>query len=638
VIRLAGALAAAAAGLALLPAGAAAHSLVRVNGSELAYISADAVSLNTLEAKVSGGEYELRDPTVDGGSDPGPCRPGEVTNDANAYIVQVFCRRSGIDRARVDLGEREDSATVALPVPVTLLGGPGADRLTTGPASDTIVGSDGNDRMDGGAGNDTLEGGEGADAFHGGAGDDHLKSADGVAETLTCGAGADRVEADTLDQVTGDCESVSRAAVAPPEDAASTGTDDVAPVVRAGASTLQRLTSSGRVRIAATSSERGFLSASGQLAVRGLRLPVQSDRRRVKVAGGGAILTVKLRGRPLRVARRGLARGRPVAVRLGVVASDRAGNSAQVRAPRIRLASGAGAARAAAVAHPEPGDVDGDGVGDAIDNCPNDRNGDQRDTDGDGPGDACDPDMDGDGYSNTQDTCPPIANPTQSDNPCAEDPDRDGIPTFQDNCFDVHNPDQRNNDQRYTYGDEQGDACDPDDDGDGVFDNVDNCPLVENPDQTDADRDGRGYLCDADDTPSTSGGGRGTGGPTGGSGGQRDSTRPRVTASVPRRLRLATIEAGLVVPIRCSEACAVTARLTAGKALGRRLRLPRSGVVARGSAQVERAARTYAFVRFPKGVERRVFRRGRTRLTLRVTAVDRAGNTGTTVRKVTLLR
>ena len=92
-------------------------------------------------ARVSGGDFELRDPTVDGGSDPGPCRPGDVTDDANAYIVQVFCRRAGIERVRVDLGEREDSATVALPVPITLLGGPGADRLTAGPAAASTAGT-----------------------------------------------------------------------------------------------------------------------------------------------------------------------------------------------------------------------------------------------------------------------------------------------------------------------------------------------------------------------------------------------------------------------------------------------------------------------------------------------------------------
>ena len=639
-MRLALAVAAVLVAAAVAPAAAAAHSLVRVNGSELAYISADATSLNTLTVRVSGDEIVLRDPSVDGGSDPGPCRPGATTPDANAYIIEVFCARAGLTHVRVDLGEREDSATVDVPLPVTLLGGPGADQLTAGPAGDTVLGGDGNDRLNGAAGADTLDGGAGVDAFDGGDGDDRLSSADGLAETVACGTGADRVEADTTDSVASDCEAVTRSAVAAPPDASATGADKTAPVVKAGASTLQRLTRSGRVRIAATSSERGFVSASGFLQTKGINLPVSSDRRPVTVAGGGALLTLRLRGRSLRVARRALARERRVSVRLGVVATDAAGNSSHVRAPRIRLA-GAGGTRAVA-AHPEPGDQDGDGVGDTVDNCPAIRNGDQRNTDGltDG-GDACDPDMDQDGFFNDgrepADNCPPIANPDQSDNPCGEDPDGDGVPTFRDNCFDVHNPDQFNNDARLQYSDAQGDACDPDDDGDGVFDDRDNCPLIENPDQTDADGDGRGYLCDADDTPRASGtGGGGGGGP--GAVAPPDTKAPEVKLVVARRLRFATVEDGLVVGLRCSEACAATVRLHAGARVARRLHLGRNRVAAVGTARVEDAASTYAFVRFPRAVKRRAWRLRTLRLTLRATVVDRSGKRSTAARTVTLVR
>ena len=636
-MRLTLAVAAALVAAAIAPAGAAAHSLVRVNGSELAYISADATSLNTLTVRASGDEIALRDPSVDGGSDPGPCRPGAVTPDANAYIIEVFCRRAGVTHIRVDLGEREDSATVDVPLPVTLLGGPGADRLTAGPAGDTVFGGDGNDQLSGAGGADALDGGAGVDALDGGEGDDRLSSADGHAETVGCGGGVDRVEADTSDDVASDCESVGRSAVAPPPDADATGTDTIPPVVKAGASTLQRLTGSGRVRIAATSSERGFLSASGFLRTKEINLPVSSDRRRVSVAGGGALLTLRLSGRSLRVARRALARKRRVSVRLGVVATDAAGNSSQVRAPRIRLAGGARATRAT-VAHPEPGDQDGDGVRDEMDNCPDIRNGDQRNTDGlsDG-GDACDPDMDQDGFPNDDDSCEQIANPNQSVNPCAEDPDGDGIPTFDDNCFEVFNPGQFNNDARLQYSDELGDACDPDDDGDGVFDDRDNCPLIENPDQTDADGDGRGYLCDADDTPRATGTG-GTGGAGGGGTAQPDSKAPVVTLKIARRLRFATVEDGLVVRLRCSEACTAKVRLHAGRRIARRLRLPRTRIAAVGTAQVERAAGTYAFVRFPRAVKRRAWRLREVRLSLRAEVVDGAGNRGTTVRSVTLVR
>lgn len=318
------------------PAGAAAHSLVRVGGGQVNYIAKDATSLNKLTVRLSAGDIELLDRSVDGGMDPGPCRPGDLTDDVNAWIVQVFCGRAGVRRVHADLGEREDTATVSSPVPTTLLGGSGADRLSGGPVADTVDGGDGNDRLAGGGGKDEIDGGLGTDTLAGGAGDDVLGSADGIADRVDCGEGADRLEADTLDTVEDGCESVSRRAVPPPPGEQS-GNDTTAPVVRAGGSTLQRVGRAGRVRIAATSSEPGFVAASGSLEVAGLALPLQSNRRRIRVAGAGTELTVRLRGRALRECRRGLRRGRRVVVRMRVVGTDSAGNSAAVGAPRIRL-------------------------------------------------------------------------------------------------------------------------------------------------------------------------------------------------------------------------------------------------------------------------------------------------------------
>ncbi len=87
---------------ALAPGHAAAHSLVRPAGAVVSYLSADATSLNTLEARVSGNRIEFRDETVDGGMDPGNCTPGDV--GAGGYIIQTFCplgrRAAGADRPR----------------------------------------------------------------------------------------------------------------------------------------------------------------------------------------------------------------------------------------------------------------------------------------------------------------------------------------------------------------------------------------------------------------------------------------------------------------------------------------------------------------------------------------------------------
>jgi hypothetical protein len=321
---------------AALPATAQAHSVVRVGGSALNYLSVDATSLNTLTGRMAGRRIELRDRTVDGGIDPGPCDPGEITPDANAWIVEVLCPRRRISRLSVDLGEREDSATIDLPLPVTVLGGPGSDTLRLGGSADRLQGDEGNDDVAAGGGNDVVDGGLGFDRLEGGDGDDELRSADGLTDRVACGPGRDRVAADTVDDVAGDCEQVDRRPVVPPADAGAPADDRVPPRVQAGGKTLQKV---GRrsIRLLATSSERGFLAASGFLDVGGLSLPLQSDRKRVTVAGGGASLTVKLTSSYVRRARRALSRGRRVSVRMFAVATDLAGNSRQARAIRIRL-------------------------------------------------------------------------------------------------------------------------------------------------------------------------------------------------------------------------------------------------------------------------------------------------------------
>jgi outer membrane protein OmpA-like peptidoglycan-associated protein len=87
-------------------------------------------------------------------------------------------------------------------------------------------------------------------------------------------------------------------------------------------------------------------------------------------------------------------------------------------------------------------DKDSDGVPDVNDNCPDDKNADQKDTDGDGIGDVCEETAGG-------------------------DRDADGVPDVNDNC-----PDDKNADQKDTDSDGDGDACDADDDNDGFNDDL----------------------------------------------------------------------------------------------------------------------------------------------------------------------
>jgi hypothetical protein len=327
---------AAAAGSLATTATAGAHSLVRPSPGVISYLSADATSLNTLVVRASGTRIEFRDPTVDGGMDPGACTPGDVSPDANAWIVQTFCDAAGVRSVRLDLGEREDTATVTVAIPATLLGGPGADKLTGGPAADQLSGDDGDDVLAGGAGADLLLGGLGVDELRGDAGDDELRARDGVQDLIRCGAGADKVDADTLDEVDPDCEAVTRTPTAAPPGGGSTR-DRIPPRLEVGAAVRQRIGHSRRVRVFASASEAGYVAASGVLTIAGLPLPLTVVRRPIAVAGGGAELVVTLAQKPWRQALRALRRRGRVTVQLTVVATDRAGNSRQAKAVNIRL-------------------------------------------------------------------------------------------------------------------------------------------------------------------------------------------------------------------------------------------------------------------------------------------------------------
>lgn len=115
-----------------------------VDGDAIDYIARDATSQNTLTVIVTADRVRFRDPTVDGGIDPGQaCETGEV--DSDGFIVEVLCRRAGIGRLRIDVADREDSVTIreaagVAPLPALVLGGVGADTLLGGSAADQLDG------------------------------------------------------------------------------------------------------------------------------------------------------------------------------------------------------------------------------------------------------------------------------------------------------------------------------------------------------------------------------------------------------------------------------------------------------------------------------------------------------------------
>ena len=282
-----------------------------------------------------------------------------------------------------------------------------------------------------------------------------------------------------------------------------------------------------------------------------------------------------------------------------------------------------------------PDDQDCDSIKDGVDNCPpagaNDfttRNPDQTDSDADGQGDKCDDDDDNDGDLDVADNCRTVANPGQEDSnsdgigdACANvDTDHDGLIDASDNCPRRQNPDQVDSDR-----DGLGDTCDNDDDDDYVADNAsDNCRLTPNQDQADGDGDGVGTACDADENPFGSS-------PVppatpAAPAPAQDRIRPIVRLSVGRSQAFAELDGGLVASIRCSEACKLSAQVRLNAKEARRLKLRRTPTVARGTARLAGAGRTYAFLRFDRRAKRRLWRARRVFASVRVTAVDDAGN------------
>jgi hypothetical protein len=270
-----------------------------------------------------------------------------------------------------------------------------------------------------------------------------------------------------------------------------------------------------------------------------------------------------------------------------------------------------------------PNDPDGSGpVRAGPDNCPTVRNGDQTDSDADGHGDACDDDDDADGVPDTSDNCRTTPNPGQEDTEpangigdvCQVDSDGDGHYDQLDNCPTIANPDQTNSDF-----DRQGDVCDFDDDDDYVPDTSDNCPLASNQDQLNTDNDALGDACDPTSGILT--------GPTGPGGNENDHSKPRVRVRLARLQRLSDLLGGMATSVRCSEACAITGQLMRG----------RRSLVAKGTATLAGAGRTWLFVRLKKGMARRLFaHRTKVRATLRLKVTDAAGNVTRTRRLVIL--
>jgi hemolysin type calcium-binding protein len=115
---------------------------------------------------------------------------GEICSHPEGRPNQLLCAAPPIGGFEVNVGAGDDAVAVArdVPVPVTLRGGPGADRLVGGAAGDKLVGGPGDDILVGWGGHDSLFGGPGADRILGCSGNDILRGEAG-ADTLIGGTG-----------------------------------------------------------------------------------------------------------------------------------------------------------------------------------------------------------------------------------------------------------------------------------------------------------------------------------------------------------------------------------------------------------------------------------------------------------------
>lgn len=118
---------------------------------------------------------------------------GELCTHPEGRPTELLCEAPAIAGFEVNVGGGNDKVVLTsdIPVPATLRGGPGDDKLVGGGASDKLVGGGGNDFLSGRRGDDWLMGGPGNDHLLGGPGNDQLKGGPGV-DVLNGGPGKNR--------------------------------------------------------------------------------------------------------------------------------------------------------------------------------------------------------------------------------------------------------------------------------------------------------------------------------------------------------------------------------------------------------------------------------------------------------------
>jgi hypothetical protein len=261
--------------------------------------------------------------TLGGGADDGRPGEGDDLRSVERIVLRVGGRVTGTDGP-------DELVFSQVGADSELLGGGGDDRLQGGDGADRLDGGAGADAIDGGFGDDTITGGSGRDRIAadlaGGDcgpawcklpyGNDTIDVRDGEADSVTCGAGADRVSADPIDVIAADCEQVDRGGP-PAAGAGATPSGAGARLLAGGRPQLGHALAHGlSVRVAGATGAKVTLTArvAGHEVARGsarvtggkatVRLVFKRAARRrlhgqrvvrLAIAGGGLKATVVLR-------------------------------------------------------------------------------------------------------------------------------------------------------------------------------------------------------------------------------------------------------------------------------------------------------------------------------------------------------